>query len=378
VTPGAFAARYNDGAAARTVAVEASVTAAGVEIRDAGGSAIAAWPADDVVLIDPPDAGEPIRIGRLSDAGVRLSIADRAALAALRAHCPNLRRRVAAGRRTWVRIGALLAAAAAAVVLMVEVVIPAFATQVARVVPPALEREIGEGVAGQLTLLLGAAEGRRRAADCTQPAGIAAAGALLARLAPGPIFASPPVVRIVDSAMVNAFALPGAVILLPRGMLAFSRSPDELAGILAHELGHVALRHPIETVIKVAGATTLFGLLIGDVAGGTVILALGKYLIQSSYTRPAERAADDYAIAALLRAGIDPAATGEAFARLAPRNGKTAGDVDDAIGAALSTHPPTAERAALFRAAARPGRPALSAEEWTALKSICAAAASRR
>jgi predicted Zn-dependent protease len=374
VTPRRFAALYNDGESARTVAVALSVSPAGVELHAATGAPIAAWPADDVVLVDPPRPGSPIRIGRLADADVRLSIADRAALDALREHCPNLRRKVAVGRRAVIRIGGLLAAAAAAVVLVVEIVIPAFATQIARLVPPAIEREIGEGVADRLAFLLGALEGRRRAAGCADPAGAAAAAALVARLAAAPASAParPPVVRVVDSRLVNAFALPGSIVLLPRGMVAFSRNPEELAGILAHELGHLALRHPIETVIKVAGVTALFGLMIGDVAGGTVILALGRYLIQSSYTRPAERAADDYAIAALLRAGIDPAPTGEAFARLLPKDG------EGPVGRALSTHPPSEERAALFRAAARPGRPALSDQQWTALKSICAVDAPAR
>jgi predicted Zn-dependent protease len=167
--------------------------------------------------------------------------------------------------------------------------------------------------------------------------------------------------------MVNAFAVPGAIVVVPRGMIDFNKAPDEFAGILAHELGHVALRHPIETLIKVAGVSALFSLLIGDVAGGTVILAVGDYMIRMNYTLPAEQAADDYATALLRRAGIDPAATAAAFERLLPK-----GAASTVLEKALSTHPPTEERVARFRAATLPGRPALAPAEWTAIKTICA------
>jgi Zn-dependent protease with chaperone function len=361
------------------------VSAAGLAINDATGTAIDTWPAADVALVDRPQAGLPLRLGRLGNPQVRLIIQDRAALAELSAHCPNLRRRVRLDRRSAARLGALLVAAALSVAALVHFVIPEIATQVARSMPPQLERRIGEGVADQLALLMGAIEGRRRALACAAPSGVAALEALLARLAPARQSAEgregasdpgpdlPPTVRVLDARLVNAFALPGAVIVLPRGMIDFSRSPDELAGVLAHELGHIALRHPIETLIKVAGVSTLFSLLIGDVTGGAVIVALGEYMIRVSYTRPVEQAADAYAVAALHRAAIDPAATAAAFARLLPK-----GAAGGALERALSTHPPTEDRVALFRAAAREGQPALSAGEWAALKAICAEKAQSR
>jgi predicted Zn-dependent protease len=365
---GAYPARYNDGASARTTETQVEISAAGIDIRDRAGTAIDTWPADDVALVDRPQAGLPIRLGRLGVPQARLTIPDRAALPELAEHCPNLRRRVGFNRRTAARMGALLVAAGLSVAALIEFVIPEIASQIAGAIPPQIEREIGEGVADQLATLLGALEGRRQALACTAPAGVAAAEAMLARLAPEPVHALSPSVRVIDARLVNAFALPGAVIVLPRGMIDFSRGPDELAGVLAHELGHVALRHPIETLIKVAGVSTLFSLMIGDVAGGTVIVAVGEYMIRTSYTRPSERAADDYAIGALQRAGVDPAATAAAFARLLPK-GSEGGRVEKA----LSTHPPTEDRIARFRAAARQGGHALTPAEWAALKSICGA-----
>jgi hypothetical protein len=364
-----FKARYNDGVSARTAEVEVTVTAEGLAIRAAGPEPVDVWPAKSVTFVETPQAGLPVRLRRLDRPEARIMIQDRAALDPLKTHFPNLRRGARPTRRSIVRIGALFAAAAASVAILVAVVIPELATQIARAIPPEIERRVGDGVADHLALLLGASAGRRPAPACTAPDGVAALSTMLGRLSPAPVHELAPMIRVIDSRLVNAFALPGAIILLPRGMIDFSRTPEELAGILAHELGHIVLRHPTENLIKVAGVSTLFSLLIGDVAGGTVIVAVGEYMIRTSYTRPAEEAADEFAIARLRRAAIDPTATAAAFERLLPKETGSS-----TFEKAFSTHPPTAARVERFRAAALPAaRPILNDAEWAAVKGMCQA-----
>jgi predicted Zn-dependent protease len=195
---------------------------------------------------------------------------------------------------------------------------------------------------------------------CTAPAGQRALDRLAGRLAlPG----SRVRVRVVDLGLVNAVTLPGRQVVLFRGLLGAARSPDEVAGVLGHELGHVENRDVMTGLLRDFGIS----LLIGGADGGKVANAL----LSSRYGRAAERAADAHAIAALARADISPADTAAFFDRLGKRE---PGAVAGRLLTYLSTHPLSAERRRAFVAATRrapPYRSAMSVGEWQALRQIC-------
>lgn len=171
-------------------------------------------------------------------------------------------------------------------------------------------------------------------------------------------------VRVVNIKIVNAAALPGGDIVLFRELVSEARGPEELAGVLAHEVAHVRNRDVAEAMVRELG----FGLVIGAIGGdfGSNVHRLAAL----SYSRTAEARADADAIRALRRAGISPAPTAGFFDRLAAQEAKL--NFGDAL-VYLSTHPLSKGRAERYRRAAlrRPAEPLLTRDEWDALADIC-------
>lgn len=218
----------------------------------------------------------------------------------------------------------------------------------ARAIPYSWEQKLGDLISGDF--------GERA---CRAPAGQRALDGLARRLSPR---SRPIRVGVVNIPVVNAVALPGGRILIFRGLIDGATSPDEMAGVLAHEIGHVEHRHVLVALLRRFG----IGLLIGS--GGTAA-EYGQALIDSRYSRAAESEADDYAIAQLRAAGISPAATAALFQRL----GKDEAGLPGVL-AYLASHPPSAERQRRFARAAKAmagTRPALDPAQWTAVRAMC-------
>lgn len=157
--------------------------------------------------------------------------------------------------------------------------------------------------------------------------------------------------QIVNSAQINAFAVPGGYIYVNRGAIERANNVSELAGVLAHEIGHVVERHSIEQLQRQQGANTLLSILYGgvlrrnpgaieqagvQVAGGAVF---------AGYTRDAEREADRDAIAIMLRARYNPNGLPTFFQTLLSENQRN----PSGVAAWFSTHPTTQERIATTR-----------------------------
>ena len=223
---------------------------------------------------------------------------------------------------------------------------------VAHLVPRALERRMGD-------LMLGDFGGRA----CARPEGVKMLRSLTQRLGVSDEVAT---VDVVNIPIVNAVTLPGGHILIFDGLLQQAGSPDELAGVIGHELGHVEHRDVIESLLRQLGLSVLLGGLDGNIGGYT------NALVSSAYSRDAESRADQYAIRALNSAGISPAPTAEFFKRLEGKAGKPGGAT--VVLNYLASHPPSARRAERFRSAARRGEaytPTLQESEWQALRGIC-------
>jgi predicted Zn-dependent protease len=132
-----------------------------------------------------------------------------------------------------------------------------------------------------------------------------------------------------------------------------------LAGVLAHEMGHLELRHPTRGVIEQLG----LGAVIGLVAGNNAVGSIGRVMAGLSYTRDMERQADAEAIVLLHRANIRADGLAAFFAILKK-------DEKLRVPTILSDHPGLDERAAATQQDSQ-GEPAMSAADWQAIKSIC-------
>ena len=151
-----------------------------------------------------------------------------------------------------------------------------------------------------------------------------------------------------------------------------AESADELAGVIAHEMGHISHRDQMRMMIQRGGTSFLLGFLLGDVTGSSTIMFAARSLFEGSYSREAEANADAFAIETMHTLGRSPAPLGEILFRITGAQGSRV------IGI-LASHPLTEDRRALMRREDRAptGPEILSTAEWQALKSICHSATSK-
>ncbi len=156
--------------------------------------------------------------------------------------------------------------------------------------------------------------------------------------------------EILDTEEPNAFALPGGFVFVTRGLLALMRTEDELAGVLGHEIGHVAAAHaaqrssaalPVQLLATILAAP--IGVIDDDTAADFVESA--RRLLVSPYTRAQEREADRIAAAIIASLGYEATALADALERLAAARPYFGHAGDERRG----YHPPTPERIAVLR-----------------------------
>ncbi|WP_247083405.1 M48 family metallopeptidase [Marivita sp. S6314] len=176
-------------------------------------------------------------------------------------------------------------------------------------------------------------------------------------------------VSVLDHDMINAFALPGNYVVFFRGLIDNAQTPDEIAAVFAHEIGHVVSRDPTRHALRSAGSLGVLGLLFGDFAGGAAVLLLAERLIEANYSQEAESGADVFAHGVLIDAKIAPSALASMFERFR----ELGGDTNPFMSHFLS-HPDLGDRIQAARDATPPGfvaTPVLTADEWQALQTIC-------
>lgn len=148
----------------------------------------------------------------------------------------------------------------------------------------------------------------------------------------------------------NAFALGGGIIVVTDAMVRALPDDDAFLAVVAHEIGHQRHRHMLRLVLRGSGVVVVGSMLIGDVSASSVIASIPAFLLNARYSRQFEQQADDFALAALARAGISPAAFVRAMLALERAHPELR---DDSRIHYLSSHPVTRKRIARAQAAAR-------------------------
>jgi Zn-dependent protease with chaperone function len=287
----------------------------------------------------------------------RLEIRDPGVAAGVTARAANLDDHQL-GRRGIVRIVGWSLGAAVAIVLVVLFGVPLAADRLAPLVPPAFETRLGDIAEKQVKLMFGDkvcdnAEGQRAFAKLVNTVRTAAGLDTSVQSA------------VLDSAVPNAFALPGGKVFVFDALLAKARSPDEIAGVIAHEFGHLKHRDNIKGMIYNGGTSFLIGLLFGDITGSSALIFASRTLITAANSREAETAADTFSISIMQQLGRPPKAMGELMLRVTGKEGGKGISI-------ISTHPLTEDRLArMSKEDQGSGPPLLSDAEWQALKSIC-------
>ena len=156
---------------------------------------------------------------------------------------------------------------------------------------------------------------------------------------------------VLNSSVVNAFALPGGYVYVTRGLVALADTEAELAGVLAHEIGHVAARHGAER--QTNNVLANLGLLIlgaaTDSQAAVGLGQLGASAVINSYSRDDEFEADTLGVRYLSRAGFSPAAMSSFLAKLESHHAldaKIQGRSSSQGLGFFATHPRTADRVA--------------------------------
>ena len=365
-------ARYFDGVSATPREVVLSFGERSLMIVDPSDVAIAHWPLATLKSLSDPQDGTAQLVPD-ADSDERVVLEDAEMIAAIAQVCPGLYSRPV-DKKGLGRVMVWGVGAIASVVLILLVLVPAIADQLAEYIPPEREVALGDAIAGQIgeILTLDAEEGEdaRTPALCTAPEGLAALEKMTGRLTPREGLPYPLRVSVLDHPLVNAVALPGGRILIFRGLIDAADSPEEVAGVLAHEIGHVVHRDPTRGVLRAAGTAGIIGLLLGDFFGATVIAAASDAVLNASHQREAEQKADEAAYGMLREAGLPSRQFATFFERLRAQHGDAQGPLRY-----LASHPGLAGRAQRAAAADTIGDgpfvPVLNDRDWVAMENIC-------
>ncbi len=359
---------YFDGRTSARHDAVVALSPSGLQIADRDGRLLAEWPYDEIEGLAAP--GNVLRLGRRGSALLeRLEILDPAFAAAIDARASHVDRAGTRQRRQRASVIGWSVAATVSLLLVGYFGVPAIAGRLAPLVPAAIDRKLGDAVDIQVRGILdtrstGAAFECGKA-DAEKP-GRAALDRLVRRLETAAALPSPLRSFVVRRPEANAMALPGGQVYVFRGLIAKADNADEVAGVIAHEIGHVAHRDGTKAVLQAGGLSFLFGMLLGDFVGGGAVVVAARTVLQSSYSREAEAAADVYGAELMNKAGGNARALASMLAKI--------GGATEPGMKILLDHPETKARIAAINkiAGARATTPFLDAAEWTALKRICA------
>jgi Zn-dependent protease with chaperone function len=361
--------RYADGVRPVLHDAEIERIADGLELHVPRLGVKSTWPFGGVFVEYDKAEVRLIPVRNEVDSGERLAL-NRAAFEREFAADLGRFRRLRAGEASGWRIAGWTVAGLASLAFLLLVGLPFFAGVAAPLVPYSWEQQLGKGVEDEVLEMFGRG---RKVRLCTDPGtpGRAALDEMTAKLTANRRLLGPLKVDVVDVPVINAFALPGGRIFLFRPVIERAASADEVAAVLAHEIGHVINRDSMRAVMHDGALSVLAGLIVGDVSGGTVIAIFGRMMLGSAFSREQEREADRVSVQLMREAGGDARALNLFFERLMQQEGKE-GQSD-----LFRSHPLTEERIERVEQLAedtpRPRGSILPPASWQALRRACEA-----
>jgi predicted Zn-dependent protease len=356
-----YPARFTDGQSAGQLAVSIRPTAEGLAIVSDDGVEMGVWDWAHIHQLEKATAGRPIRLGNRTIGGARLTVDDHAILPTLEDRTPHLHR----DPLTQERVKAMTAfgGTIAAMIAFAIWGIPLLAGPIAQFVPISWEERVGDDTVNVVNKLL--AGGKKM---CAEPKGQEILEKLTAKLIGETDTPYDIRVSVANGKIVNAFAVPGGRVVLFRGLIEKAKTPDEVAGVLAHELAHVVHRHPTQGLVASVGWSMLLSVFSGGAAISNEALArLAGHMATSAYSRDLEAEADSTGVDMLQQADIGSRGLIDFFRSLQSLEEKGI-----KLPEYLSSHPVTSKRIKAIEGKSRSAQsPALTEQDWKILRKIC-------
>ena len=380
--------QWSDGKTAATHDVEIKLTSRGLEITpvEPNANIPTLWPFKSLTSPDPIKTNNrSVQLTSEQNPEQRLFIHEPRFATSILTQAPQL----GAAAHQWHLLKWPLGIAAGLVLFWAltyfDIISPA--DRIAHHIPDNVRHSIGDNVITYLT------KGKK---ICSSPEGDKAFTKMINRLKAGVKDTDQYDIRIADMNIVNAFAAPGEKIIVSGKLIQQAKSPEEVIGVIAHEIGHGIERHPEAGIVRAFGLMTIMQLMTAGEAGTLSEIAL--FLAQSSYSRGAEREADDHAARILQKINVDTKPLAGFFKRLMKKEETELTDIagskkpntteksaktnskdktitkedDSSWFDLISTHPPSRERIEFFNKNARPTTPPIMSDiEWKALQNIC-------
>ncbi len=346
---------FYDGERAVAHQVEAALEGESLVVRALSGETLADWPIASMSRLTSREAAGEYCLTRGGLA--RLILRDAAVQNQLAAHHTQIARPLTGWRKEF-RILAICAFAAFALGMFLWQGVPLLAKPITAMIPKTWEYEIGLAV---YNTFLEQADGK----VCHTRAGDEALARLTSRIFAGEdlnlLPEAEPKIVILDADQQNALAFPGGFIVIFRGLLDEASDPDLLAGVLAHEISHIAERHGLQRVVGSSAIWFFYSVLTSDIFSVPVFAAL--MLADNAYTRGMEYQADVAGRDLMRRKNINSAPLADWLERQSKK---------ESPFVYLMTHPASRDRAAFFQTeTGQKTKPSLSPKEWRALKNIC-------
>jgi Zn-dependent protease with chaperone function len=345
---------YFDGQTAARHEIELRFGPIALQLVDATGKTLALWPYGRLGLLDAPTAARPATIGYAGAPDARLVIRNPAEWHELVRLAPVL----AAPRERPADEKTLAIVAAGVLGLVAFALIgwrvwPPLADRIALALPEAFEERLGRAAIGELA---------PESDLCRNPAGQAQLDKLAEIFAGRTAYAGRVKIQVVKGPMVNAIALPGGRVVFFAGLIDQAESPEEIAGVMAHEIAHVVERHGLRMFVRGFALKLVTDFLLG----GSNLAGAAAMFTTLAYSREMEDEADLRALRMLQDAQISTAGILSFLGRLERK--ESAAHTGFRY---FSSHPLSGERRARIAAAKDDLPLALGASEWQAIKQIC-------
>lgn len=365
-------AHYLDGRTATRHRVTLTISPAALQIAMPDGSS-KQWPYGEIRQTQGTYRGEPVRLEFGPEPAEAVVVASRALLTEIHTAAPALAQHFPNPSWRQTRLAWTLGAGLGVILMLIGLYrwgIPGIASAATPYVPTTWEESLGRKIVEQLA---------PETQQCRDPNRLRKIDEVVQTLAA--THPSSPyriTLSVVDNPGINAFAAPGGQLVILRGLLEQTTSAEQLAGVLAHELQHVYLRHSTRAILEQTAGTLLLTAVSGDLSGGLAWGLQGAQTMGSlHYSRTHEEEADIEGLRMMQAAHLDPAAVIAFYGTLQKSEQDHAGPPDF-----LSTHPDMGRRLATLLALAGPtptdARPLLPGEDWMDIRSLCRIQAARR